>query len=149
MAKKKNSKASKISGRPFHSDICNLATEFKELNPFDILLLHTLRAGMHEKNKRNWRNQDTLASEMGCSRKTVERSGKRLADFNLIEITKIGRKGGGYGGYLTGLVQRYQQILMGDVTFFSITDISEAVPTGMTIICGLSVTEIHHQSPPN
>jgi len=95
-AKKKQEYKSKVEGLPYPSDISNFASEntrkkrdwksgkskdssfLKDLIPIDVLLLHTLRAGMHSKNKENWRNLETLAEEMGCWSAAVERSVKIL-----------------------------------------------------------------------
>ncbi len=116
MAKKKKQQGSKINGLPFHSDIADFAKENMEkikafklgksedtnfleyLKPIDILLLHTLRAGMNSKNKSNWRNLETLAEEMGTWSSTVERSVDRLKEVELIIVRKRGKKGGGYAG---------------------------------------------------
>jgi len=114
--KKKKSQGSKIEGLPFASDICKLMADNKkkkddfkagrssdanflvDFKPIDGHLLHTLLSGMNSKNKSNWRNQQTLSDEMGCYRKSVIESVKRLIEMNLIEVRKIGRKGGGYAG---------------------------------------------------
>lgn len=78
---------SKIKRLPFPSDICSLAETVK-LPAMEQLLLHVLRSGMNEKNKKNWMSQKTLALKMGKGERQVRRWIKNLKDKGIIKIGK-------------------------------------------------------------
>ena len=71
------------------SDITEITKE-RNLTAHEALLLHVLKAGMNQKNKRTWRAQKTLGAEMGrgVHRVTVYKCIKRLNNMGLIEIER-------------------------------------------------------------
>jgi hypothetical protein len=94
---------------PFHSDLIRVGVE-KKLSHYEVLFLHTLRAGMNKDNTKNWRSQRRLAEETRFSLRKIVEVVKSLERKKLI---KVGRHQGKHCIYELNIKKTYARRAQG------------------------------------
>jgi DNA-binding transcriptional MocR family regulator len=79
--------ATGLPGLPLDSEITSMAQQIGLSMP-ERFLIFRLRSSMNAKNLVCWKSEQTLAEEMGCSRKTVVRAVEKLNQRGLITVAK-------------------------------------------------------------